>query len=354
MHEDGRSAANGSPDTIAPAERWRLPALDIVRRWLPGRRWQAFAAAVEERHVAAFWRSSPKRRDHGQSLPAGAPDIGHVPARLANLMDIGGGRVAESDRRPADAPARRYLRDGQIGRPGTEASRPVPGVEWPAAVPARSAAIEQRDAAAGGGLDARLSAGALHGLARTLDPYVQGWLSRLLDLRIPAVRIHTGQAADATARRFNADAVSFGPDIMFRAGRFAPDRASGLGLLGHELTHIARARADRSAGPLDRAALDREEVVALENERRVVQHAIRKPALPVNIAAAPREARSRAVTRAPTPRAAAVDRGVASPPGDSDALSPSPELTAQQLGALKEAIYRDLMDRIRTDFERGA
>ena len=25
-----------------------------------------------------------------------------------------------------------------------------------------------------------------------------------------------------------------------------------------------------------------------------------------------------------------------------------------QLGALKEAIYRDLIDRIRTDFERGA
>jgi hypothetical protein len=86
----------------------------------------------------------------------------------------------------------------------------------------------------------------------------------------------------------------------------------------------------------------------------VLQHAIRKPASTANIMAAPREAGSRAVTRAPTPRAAAVDRGLAPPADDSDALSPSPELTAEQLGALKEAIYRDLMDRIRTDFERGA
>ena len=72
-----------------------------------------------------------------------------------------------------------------------------------------------------------------------------------------------------------------------------------------------------------------------------------------NIAAMPREPPSRAARRAPAPRAASVDRGVA-PAGDSDALSPAPELSAQQLGALKEAIYRDLMDRIRTEFERGA
>jgi hypothetical protein len=199
-----------------------------------------------------------------------------------------------------------------------------------------------------------LSAGVLHGLARTLDPYVQGWLSRLLDLRIPAVRIHTGQAADATARRFNADAVSFGRDIMFRAGRFAPDNATGLNLLGHELTHVAHTESDRFAGPPDRTALDREEAVAIENEKRVLQHATGKPAVTASIAAMPRATSSRAMTRAPAPRAASVDRDVVPPPGGSDALSPPAELTAQQLGALKEAIYRDLMDRIRTEFERGA
>jgi hypothetical protein len=218
-------------------------------------------------------------------------------------------------------------------------------------LPRRSVSADPHGDAAGARIDQRLSFGALHGLARTLDPYVQGWLSRLLDLRIPAVRIHTGQAADATARRFNADAVSFGPDIMFRAGRFAPDSATGLGLLGHELTHVAHTQLDRSAASPDRA---REEFAAIENERRVLQHAREKPALAANVAAMPREAPSRAVPRAPAPRAASVDRGVAPAPGDRDVLSASPELSAQQLGALKEAIYRDLMERIRTDFERGA
>ena len=359
MHEDPRSATNGSPDTtIGPAERWRLRALDIVRGRLPGRRWLAFAAAVEERHLAVFVRSSLKRRDQGQGLAAGAQDDA-VRLATGDLSPMGGARGA-AGMRPASAadPARPHLPDRRAGRPASwpepEADRPVAGRELRAAVPRRPVGSDPQGAEAGARIDHRWSAATLHGLARTLDPYVQGWLSRLLDLRIPAVRIHTGQAADATARRFNADAVSLGPDIMFRAGRFAPDTASGLGLLGHELTHVAHTRLDRSAEAPERGALAREEFAALENERRVLQHATGRPAATARIAPIPRVPPSRMVTRAPTPRAAAVDRGVAPPPGASDAVSPSPDLSAEQLGALKEAIYRDLIDRIRTDFERGA
>ena len=187
-----------------------------------------------------------------------------------------------------------------------------------------------------------------------LDSHVQGYLSGLLDLRIPAVRIHTGQAADAAARRFNADAVSFGPSIMFRAGKFAPDRPSGLALLGHELTHVAHTYtgSDRFAGSSDRAALAREELAALENEKRVLQDVTSKPAEAAKFAPVPREAASHAARNTPAPRAAAVDRPTA--PAAEGGLSGPPELSPQQLGALKEAIYRDLMDRIRTEFERGA
>jgi hypothetical protein len=202
-------------------------------------------------------------------------------------------------------------------------------------------------------VDDRLIAGALEGFARTLEPQVHGYLSSLLDLRIPAVRIHTGQAADAAARRLNADAVSFGRSIMFRAGKFDPDSAAGLGLLGHELTHVAqaaRAESDPSAGSRSRAARARDELAALENERRVLQQATWKPLVTAPVA--PREPTSRAPTAAPAPRAAAADRGVAPP--RPEGVSSAPELTPQQLGALQEAIYRDLMDRIRTEFERGA
>ena len=144
------------------------------------------------------------------------------------------------------------------GALGTEsaADRAVPGWELRAAAAGRSLAADPHAAEAGtraedDRIDERLIAGALQGFAQTLEPQVQGYLSRLLDLRIPAVRIHTGQAADAAARRLNADAVSFGRSIMFRAGKFDPDSAAGLGLLGHELTHVAQAagaESDRSAG----------------------------------------------------------------------------------------------------------
>jgi hypothetical protein len=240
------------------------------------------------------------------------------------------------------------------------ADRAVPGWELRAAAAGRSLAADPHAAEAGtraeeDRIDERLIAGALQGFAQTLEPQVQGYLSRLLDLRIPAVRIHTGQAADAAARRLNADAVSFGRSIMFRAGKFDPDSAVGLGLLGHELTHVAQAagaESDRSAGARSRAALARDELAAIENERRLLQHAPWQPVAPARALAAPREPTSRAPKLAAPPRAAAVDRGVAPP--RPEGVASAPELTPQQLGALQEAIYRDLMDRIRTEFERGA
>jgi hypothetical protein len=191
-------------------------------------------------------------------------------------------------------------------------------------------------------------------LAQTLEPQVQEYLSRLLDLRIPAVRIHTGQAADAAARRLNADAVSFGRSIIFRGSKFDPHSAAGLALLGHELTHVAYPEAARSAGSPDRTAIAREELAAVENERRVLQDATGHRVMSTPVAVGPRQPTPHVLRSAPAPRAASVDRGLAPPPTDSGSLTASPELSAQQLGALKEAIYRDLMDRIRTEFERGA
>jgi hypothetical protein len=153
MPEDDTSAADGSPDTtITVAERWRLPALDILQRWTPGGRWLTFAAAVEERHLAVFLRSNPKRRDQKQGVGAGLPDLGDVPAGLgtSHLVHTGAARQGvESDRRPADAPARRYQRDSQTAWPGTEANRRMPALEsgglpFPHALPASIPAAPKR------------------------------------------------------------------------------------------------------------------------------------------------------------------------------------------------------------------
>lgn len=53
-----------------------------------------------------------------------------------------------------------------------------------------------------------------------------------------AVRVHTGNAADAVTRDEGAEAFTSGRDIFFRLGRYAPSAESGRALIAHELTHV--------------------------------------------------------------------------------------------------------------------
>jgi hypothetical protein len=62
------------------------------------------------------------------------------------------------------------------------------------------------------------------------------------------VRIHADQHAAASANDLDAAAYSTGKDIVFGAGRFAPDTPHGERLLAHELAHVVQrgnAAADR-------------------------------------------------------------------------------------------------------------
>jgi hypothetical protein len=54
------------------------------------------------------------------------------------------------------------------------------------------------------------------------------------------VRIHTNEAAAASARSIKAHAYAAGDDLVFDTGRFAPDTEQGRRLLAHELTHVAQ------------------------------------------------------------------------------------------------------------------
>jgi hypothetical protein len=51
------------------------------------------------------------------------------------------------------------------------------------------------------------------------------------------VRVHTGGAAEESARDVNAHAYTLGRNIVFGAGEYAPRTAEGRRLLAHELTH---------------------------------------------------------------------------------------------------------------------
>ena len=54
------------------------------------------------------------------------------------------------------------------------------------------------------------------------------------------VRVHSGTAAEISARNLNADAYTVGHDIVFAAGQFAPETHAGQQLIAHELTHVVQ------------------------------------------------------------------------------------------------------------------
>lgn len=184
---------------------------------------------------------------------------------------------------------------------------------------------------------------------RHLDASVQRRLEPLLDFRIPAVRLHINQTADQVARQHQADAVTVGHDIFFRSDRFNPQSPEGIALLGHEVTHVAQA-----VGPqpiLRQGDQQHQEQVALQNEQHILNQMARSKPRPIH----PRQPdtpktmrpQQTALPRQPQPsvQTAATNRSLD--------LSPSPAVSMEQLEEIKEAVYRDLIDRIRTDFERG-
>lgn len=52
------------------------------------------------------------------------------------------------------------------------------------------------------------------------------------------VRVHTGELAGASARAISSRAYTFGRDIAFATGQYAPASPTGRRLLAHELTHV--------------------------------------------------------------------------------------------------------------------
>ncbi len=71
------------------------------------------------------------------------------------------------------------------------------------------------------------------------------------------VRVHTGTAAEESARDVGAHAYTFGPNIVFGAGEYAPRTDEGRRLLAHELTHSLQQSG--SEGQIQRRLLTKEE-----------------------------------------------------------------------------------------------
>lgn len=80
----------------------------------------------------------------------------------------------------------------------------------------------------------------LTGPGRSLEPGLQQDMGHRFGYDFSRVRVHTGPAAEQSARDVNAYAYTVGRNIVFGAGRFAPGTAEGRRLLAHELVHVVQ------------------------------------------------------------------------------------------------------------------
>lgn len=65
-------------------------------------------------------------------------------------------------------------------------------------------------------------------------------LEEQLNSDLSGVRLHTDQRAADMSRGFNAQAFTYGTDIYFAEGQYAPTASEGKKLLAHELAHVAQ------------------------------------------------------------------------------------------------------------------
>ena len=81
---------------------------------------------------------------------------------------------------------------------------------------------------------------ALTSTGRSLEPALRQDMEQRFGHDFSRVRVHSGTAAEQSARDVNALAYTVGPNIVFGAGRFAPGSREGWRLIAHELTHVAQ------------------------------------------------------------------------------------------------------------------
>jgi hypothetical protein len=88
----------------------------------------------------------------------------------------------------------------------------------------------------------------LAGPGRSLDPALRQDMEQRFGHDFSKVRVHSGAFAEQSAREVSANAYTVGHNIVFGAGRFAPETHAGRRLLAHELTHILQQNAPTGDG----------------------------------------------------------------------------------------------------------
>ncbi|MFZ3382989.1 MAG: DUF4157 domain-containing protein, partial [Candidatus Methanoperedens sp.] len=79
---------------------------------------------------------------------------------------------------------------------------------------------------------------ALRGKGQPLPESVSAFFEPGFGQDFSRVRVHSGGAAEQSAREVNAKAYTTGHNIVFGAGQFSPGTHEGRRLIAHELTHV--------------------------------------------------------------------------------------------------------------------
>lgn len=95
---------------------------------------------------------------------------------------------------------------------------------------------------------------------QALDPATRGFMERRFGHDFGQVRVHADAKAAEAARAVRAQAYTFGRNVVFGAGKFAPGTHAGKHLLAHELTHVLQQGA--SSPTLQRQPDEKQEAVS--------------------------------------------------------------------------------------------
>jgi hypothetical protein len=357
-----RPAAGRPSDLIgAPARpEWILPDLPVVTPPVAGSQARALRPGeASARGMMASIRSAPARGDAASTA---------LHATIFDRDDERAGKLASSDgmRRPRSHGSG-YRTGDQIRAAQQDAMRTETTPDLAGTTPTSPADESQ------------------HALARmerssplVLDRSVRDLLERLLRRQLPSVPIYANDAADTLARAAGADALAFSNRVVFRHGAYDPHSATGLALLGHELTHVAAMRAQPAAQAPSAGECAAEEREALDNERELLRFlgdaggSAPEPPAPSGlrrrfqrsqapgyspVAMPPPAARGVVAVGQPSPMPPVIPPPRAASTGRDLGPAPTPPalaLSDAELRRIKDEIYNDLLHRIRIDFERGA
>lgn len=114
-----------------------------------------------------------------------------------------------------------------------------------------------------------------------LDNNTRTFMQSRLGHDFSQVRVHIDSRAAESARAVNALAYSIGHQVIFGAGRYAPNTSAGQRLLAHELTHVVQQRtAPAGTGSLAMASAEAPEREADQIADTIISSQRRLKALP--------------------------------------------------------------------------